>query len=555
MANPGAVAGVVSEIDISLVSCRLSLRASAYVPLGPMYLVSSLRERGFRAELLDFQLQEAKHQFDVEGLVGYFERARAPVIGVSLFADALPLVLLAIQRYVARHGRAKLFILGGSGVNANERAILARFPEIDVVVRGEGEATLPAILEALREGRAPAGAGIYGRGELVQLGRRVQEEAKPERVRELDHVPWPDYAAIDPSRYARLAIVTSRGCPFNCSFCEIITMWGRTVEYRGAADVVAELGHLVETTGNRCVDFIDDTFTVHKRRVLELCAAIVDAGIDARWTCFSRADTITEEVAEAMARAGCDTVFFGIDTGSELLWREISKRLSRIQVLEAVSATLRHTGVTASYIWGYPSESFADFVATIRLAYEVARLPRHGHRLHTQLHFLSPTRATPIYEEHSERLRFSTDVRLEIFGSARLRDFAGEPDFDACLELIRSDPAMFAPFYFYDTPELGRKRALMDGSESVRERLLGAVLLYGDADVAIEALAEDLRGRADEGGDAGIQAMVEYVRLVSIASDRALMENLRGLAARGVGDVGDVDATGESAEGRGIDAA
>jgi hypothetical protein len=92
----------------------------------------------------------------------------------------------------------------------------------------------------------------------------------------------------------------------------------------------------------------------------------------------------------------------------------------------------------------------------------------------------------------------------------------------------------------------------MDGSESVRERLLGAVLLHGDADAAIEALAEDLRGRAEEGDDAGIQAMVEYVRLVSIASDRALMENLRGLAARGVADV---DATGESAEGRGIDAA
>ncbi|MEZ4383020.1 MAG: radical SAM protein [Nannocystaceae bacterium] len=543
---------VGGEIDISLVSCRLSLRASAYVPLGPMYLVSALRERGFRAELLDFQLHEAKHQFDVEGLVGYFERAQAPVIGVSLFADALPLVLLAIQRYVARHGRAKLFILGGSGVNSNERAILDRFPEIDVVVRGEGEATLPAILAALRDGRAPSGPGVYARETLIQLGRGAGETAKPERVRELDHLPWPDYAAIDPSRYGRLAIVTSRGCPFNCSFCEIITMWGRTVEYRGAADVVAELAHLVEATGNHSVDFIDDTFTVHKRRVLELCAAIVDAGIDARWTCFSRADTITEEVAEAMAAAGCDTVFFGIDTGSELLWREISKRLSRAQVLDAVGATLRHTGVTASYIWGYPSESFADFVATIRLAYEVASLPRHGHRLHTQLHFLSPTRATPIFAAHGDSLRFSADVRLEIFGSSRLRDFAAEPDYDACVALIQSDPAMFAPFYFYETPQLAHKRALMDGSEAVRERLLGATVLCGDADAALDGLLEDLRGRADEGSDAGIRAMVEYVRLVSIASDRALMEHLRALAARGRDASG---RAGTAQQGRGIDAA
>jgi radical SAM superfamily enzyme YgiQ (UPF0313 family) len=546
------VVAAAGEIDISLVSCRLSLRASAYVPLGPMYLVSALRERGFRAELLDFQLHEAKHQFDVDGLVGYFERARAPVIGVSLFADALPLVLLAIQRYVARHGRAKLFILGGSGVNANERAILERFPEIDVVVRGEGEATLPAILEALRDGRAPSGPGVYAREKLVPLGRGAAQIAKPDRVRELDHLPWPDYAAIDPARYDRLAVVTSRGCPFNCSFCEIITMWGRTVEYRGAADVVAELAHLVETTGNHSVDFIDDTFTVHKRRVLELCAAIVDAGIDARWTCFSRADTITEEVAEAMAAAGCDTVFFGIDTGSELLWREISKRLSRAQVLDAVGATLRHTGVTASYIWGYPSEGFDDFVATIRLAYEVASLPRHGHRLHTQLHFLSPTRATPIFEAHGDSLRFSADVRLEIFGSSRLRDFAAEPDYEACVALIRSDPAMFAPFYFYATPELARKRALMDGSEAIRERLLGAAILLGDADAAIDGLLGDLRARADDASDAGIRAMVEYVRLVSIASDRALMDNLRGLAARGRGGVA---ARERAAGGRGIDAA
>ncbi len=554
-------------VDISLVSCRLSLRASAYVPLGPMYLVSALAARGFQAELLDFQLHEAKHQFDVAGLVSYFERASAPVIGVSLFADALPLVLLAIRRFVAEHGRAKTFILGGSGVNANEGAILARFPEIDVIVRGEGEATLPAILEALREGRSPAGPGVYTRAPLVQLRKQGEvgagperapergAESAPERVRELDHLPWPDYGAIDPQHYGRLAIVTSRGCPFNCSFCEIITMWGRTVEYRSAADVVAELEHLVATTGNRDFDFIDDTFTVHKRRVFELCAAMVAAGIDARWTCFSRADTITEPVAEAMAAAGCETVFFGIDTGSELLWREISKKLSRAQVLGAVAATLRHTGVTASYIWGYPNESFADFVDTVRLAYEVARLPRCGHRLYSQLHFLSPTRATPIYDEYGHTLTLSTDIRLELFGSSRLRDFEGEPDFDACLELIRSAPAMFAPFYHYRTPELGRKRALMEGSEAIRERILGATLLAGDADAAFDQVAGELEARASTASDDGIMAMIEYVRLVSIASDPSLRGNLRRLASRGsvarFGAIGGGEGAGGVADGLG----
>ena len=278
--------------------------------------------------------------------------------------------------------------------------------------------------------------------------------------------------------------MSSRGCPFDCSFCEIITMWGRRVTYRSVSDFTRELKELVAATGIRDFSFIDDTFTINRRRVQEICSAIIADSINISWGCFSRVDTIDESLAAEMAAAGCRRIFFGVDTGSELLWRNINKNFSRRQVIEVLGGCVKHVDLIASYIWGYPEETYADFTETIDLAYTVSRLPKNGsysHRVTTQLHFLSPTRATPIFATHSDKLKFSENVPLEITGGRPLSLLKDEDGgYEMCLSLIKSDPAMFASYYYYDSPDLEQKFASFKEALKICERALGSIALAKD---------------------------------------------------------------------------
>ncbi len=496
---------------ITMISCRLAERSRTYAPLGPMYIVAALEERGYQVQFIDQQLVQDANLFNVPGFVETLLSAESEVVGISLFADALPLVLTAIRVYEAQHGH-KCFILGGPGVNGNECTILEKFPEIWAVVRGEGETTVACLLEAFAAHTVPQRPGIYTRDAAGN-----PQGLPPVRIQDIDSLPWPDYTHLDATCYSTMSVVTSRGCPFNCSFCEIITMWGRSTSFRSIPDVISELRFVVDTTGQRNLNFIDDTFTLKKKRVIDLCQAIVAAKLDIHWTCFSRIDTINEDMLEAMAEAGCQTIFFGIDTGSELMWRNINKKLSRSQVLAVVGKTLQYCGVVASYIWGYPDETFDDFVDTMHLAYEVACLPVHHHKLVSQLHFLSPTRSTPIYDQHHDTLAFSEAVPLEICGM-ELRRFRHVEGYARCLELITSDSELFAPYYYYQSQQLERKLAIMRKAGHVATEIVGEILLSENHEKIfadrLQKLQNSIVGRSDE----EVTAMVAIVIIASTLS-------------------------------------
>ncbi len=459
MARKSSGVSMMLREKIAVVSCRLSNGLSKSPPIGPMYLVSSLRLAGFDAQLIDFQNSEGSHIFDVSGLVKAIERTEARIVAISFFGDTLPLVLKSIEK-LGGESSDRIFILGGPGVNSQEIDILRRFQHVNVIVRGEGEHVLPGIVQSLIKGIVPVGPGIFSRG---PDGQPTGES--PKRIQDLDSLSLPSFGEIDLSNYTRLAIVTSRGCPFDCSFCEIITMWGRSTGYRSIDCVLDELESMVRLAPGYTIDFLDDTFTLNKKRVLRICEEIVRRRLLFRWTCFSRIDTIDVEMMEAMARAGCYNVFFGIDTGSELMWKNTNKRLSKKKVLETSSKSLNFFDMTASFIWGYPDETFSDFEDTVDLAYEVACLPG-PRKVWTQLHFLSPTRATPIFEKHHKSLKFSEKIELEVIG-AKLSRYSRKESYQECVALIVSDDHLFSPFYYYDSPDLDRKLAVTLESEKL----------------------------------------------------------------------------------------
>lgn len=441
--------------DITLINARILSNDSDFMPIGPLYLASSLADRGRKVELIDFRSASNKNPFDFRALADAFAAADSPVVGVSLFGNSLPVALAAAQEY-RRRGGDKTILFGGPGPNGVEARLLERFPEVDVIVRGEGEVTLPHLLDALERGTPLAAPGVFFR----DADGRVQG-SPPQRIADIDSLSWPDRSLLASPRFRQAPLLTGRGCPFNCSFCDIITMWGRSVGYRSIDDVVREIAAIV-ASGTSKLSILDDTFTLDRKRVIAFCRALRAAGLSVKWSCFARIDLVDEELLDEMTAAGCNNIYFGVDASTEDGWKKINKRLTRDMVVTTIERALRRCNVTASLIWGYPFETFEDFCSTVELAYDLAMLgSSFRHSLSVQVHFLAPEPATPLFAEYGQTLKFGDTMPLSFFGGAPLKAFATEDGYAECLAMIRHDPVLFAPFHFYPSERLVEKLLVM----------------------------------------------------------------------------------------------
>lgn len=443
--------------DVTVIDAGVIASYRDFMPVGSLYLAAALSARGRRVEFTDLRSVAGDSPFDFRMLADLFEAVDSPVIGVSLLGCSLPVALAAAREY-RRRGGDRTIVFGGPGPNGGESRLLERFPEVDAVVRGEGELVFPDLLDALERGTEPAFPGVFYRG-----ADGAVRGSPPQRIPDIDALPWPDRSLPAHSRFTQTALLTARGCPFTCSFCDIITMWGRTVSYRSIDDVVREIAAILDS-GVDHFNIIDDTFTVNRKRVIAFCRALRAAGLTARWSCFARIDLVDGDLLDEMAAAGCVTIYYGVDSSTEDGWKKIDKKLTRDMVIETIAQTLQRCSVTPSFIWGYPFETFDDFCSTVELAYDLATLAGTSRNLiNVQTHFLAPEPATPLFEEYGHTLRFGETMPLSIFEGTPLRAYSGRAGYAECLELIRSDPVLFAPFHFYPSERLMEKLLVMQG--------------------------------------------------------------------------------------------
>ena len=291
------------------------------VPYGLLTIAAHLRAHGIEADVVNlctFTWAEALDAIaarpaDVFGLSCYtFNREATAALAAEIKA-----------RFPDSHVTA-----GGPFVSALPLESLAHYRALDTVVIGEGEATALELAERVRDGRSMGG--------LAGAARRVAGEPVlgPPRahIADLDSVgkPWEHFDYAMP--------VTSRGCPGQCTFCGSPRLWGRKIRFRSAESVLEEIEELVGRRGHRVLRMKDDTFTAHRKRVLAVCEGIVERGLEFRWTCDTRVDSVGPEVLAAMRRAGCMAVSFGIESASPDILRNIRKRTSLDQALAATAA-------------------------------------------------------------------------------------------------------------------------------------------------------------------------------------------------------------------------
>jgi anaerobic magnesium-protoporphyrin IX monomethyl ester cyclase len=420
-----------------------------HLPLGPLYLISALKEQGIEVDFRDYQLLDVDEPFNPEVLCDFLEDS-APIIGISCMANLIPFVLFAMPMIRERYPD-RTIVLGGVGTAAIERLILERIPEVDLIAQGEGEVNGPPLIHALMAD-APLDAipGISFR----RNGRIIRNAPAP-RVRDLDALPRPSYQGMDFQKYVGHNILGSRGCPYPCTFCSITPIWGWKAHSRSNQNIIDEMTDMHREYGVKQFLFQDEYFVSGPERMIDFCRRLEKANLNITYKAFARVDLVNEESLRAMADSGCVEIRFGIESGSDEILKRTRKGFDSKRAMKVVSMAKKiFRSVDAFYVWGFPFESMEDFSASLL---QMITFRSMGVRiLPSLLTYLPQTRIYREIEE-KERLEFCHHLLpeymisgIESRGSVRVNI---DERYSGLFDFIMKNKDIFPGFFHLDIEE------------------------------------------------------------------------------------------------------
>ena len=369
-------------------------------PLGLAYLGAALEQAGFQVKILDYVVYPYRREA-LESVLKEFKPQVAGATAVTMTFDHAREVLTnvkAIDPHV-------LTVMGGPHVTFCARQTLETFPELDVVVLGEGEETFVDLTKTVA--RAHHLDAVHGI--TYRIGAQINTTAKRKLIQNLDALPLPARHLLPLGRYRTLGLpismTTSRGCPYKCIFCVGRKMVGAKVRYHSIDRVVAELEYLAGLKFQQ-INIADDLFTANQKHCLAICAEMIKRKLEINWTSFARVDTVSENLLSKMKAAGCTAVSFGIESANPDILKTIKKGITVQQVIDAVRMC-RRAGIRpyASFILGLPGETPDTIKESAALA---AKLQQEG--LAYGFHILAPFPGTEVREKNDALgIRILTD--------------------------------------------------------------------------------------------------------------------------------------------------
>ena len=359
-------------------------------PIGLHYLGAILKDQGHEVELFNWHDARDKPYIIQEAL----STIKPDLIGFSIFhANRWGGIQLA--KIFKEHFPEVPIVFGGIGATFLDDHLLQHFPWIDIIVRGEGEITFPALIRRIEAQKSYSDLP----GLTLRAGDIIRRNPDAERLEDLDTLPKPA------THYTFHHLALSRGCPGKCTFCGSPWFWGPKVRFHSADYFVDQLEILYQK-GQRFFHFSDDTFTLRKKLVLEVCALIVEKKLDITWAAISRVDRIDEEMLKAMRMAGCIQISFGVESGSEKIRNVLNKKFNEDQIRRAFALTVSYGILARAYIiYGCPGESPDTIGDTIRLLKDIRPLV-------TLFHVLALYPGTYLYNLFKSRTGATDDIWL-----------------------------------------------------------------------------------------------------------------------------------------------
>lgn len=371
-----------------------------YFPLGLAYLAAVLKKEGHEVLIYDADCNINPSKMDFAQLEDSYplylrslqdnnhpiwqemrERIREfnpDVIGISVWTT-FAASSFKIASLCKGHNKNIPVVMGGPHVSIKYDEVMKISPDVDYLVRGEGERSFVNLVNTLGT-RATGQSTISNelatiRGISYRHNGNIIHNPPEEFIEDLDSVPLPARdLLLNGSSYSSEdmgLIMTSRGCPFSCSYCAT-SIWERNTRYRSIDNVIEEIKSVMDKYGTRQFTLKDDSFTVKRSRVMEFCSRLLEEHIHINWDCNTRVNLVDEETLRAMKKAGCNSIKVGIETGSEKTLKLINKKITFDQCRKA-ARLFRKAGIhwTGYFMMGFPSETKEDVYQTLQFMYEL----------------------------------------------------------------------------------------------------------------------------------------------------------------------------------------
>ncbi len=340
-----------------------------YPSLGLLYIASVLRQEGHKVAFFDQGAPQINSQESFEGFVQKFN---PEICGFSLYTTNL-LQAYELIKQVKRLSPGSKIVVGGPHATALPERTMFECQDTDFLVYGEGEHTLVDLLNSISEGGSfQKVRGIYYR----KNGKEISTEPR-EYIPDLDVIPFPAYDLIQDYRYSHdpirigkkiATIVTSRGCPYNCTFCNK-AVFGSTYRRRSPQNVVAEIKHQIEQYQVDEIYFMDDLFAINRRWLEEFYHELKKNDVFLPWKCLGRVDVLTQEDFIKMKKNGCYVIQFGVESGNGGILKDIRKRITTNQVIKAFrSAKKAGLNTYGFFIFGHRKDTYATIKQTLKFA-------------------------------------------------------------------------------------------------------------------------------------------------------------------------------------------
>ena len=338
-------------------------------PLGLCSLAAVVQQAGHEAAILDAELMGIRE----DGVVQRIRSYCPDLIGLTSTTVAYPRACRVAAKVRSAYPGLPI-VIGGCHVTSNPAETLSS-GLFDAAVLREGEVTFRHLLDVLPDrGALSEVQGIA----YQQQGEVVLAEPRP-YIQDLDILPFPAFDLLE-NRASYMPplgsyknrpvvnLVTSRGCPYRCTFCDK-TVFGQRYRFNSADYVLAEVGHVVERFGAREVAFLDDSFTVGRARVLDICERLRTRGLGVTWTCMTRANLVDRDLLREMKRAGCWQIAVGVESGSQ----EVLDLANKGETLDDIKRCIFDAAslgimVKGFFVLGLPGETRESLDKSVALA-------------------------------------------------------------------------------------------------------------------------------------------------------------------------------------------
>lgn len=373
---------------------KFQSRQTALFPLGLGYIGASLEKEGIDVSLIDCPTEGYQTFVDIgkdrvvygltpDDVRSLIERDRPDAIGLSCLFSVLEKRMIQIAQIAKEVDPNIVVMCGGPHVSAFHRRLMME-PAIDYCLPGEGEETVVALVRALNNGDSLEAIGALS----YRVGGRIIEQPRTRWIEDLDRLPYPARHLVDMEHYFRIAepqglrldgeravravqLTTSRGCPFQCTYCGKDVTWGKSYRTHSAGYVLDEIEHVIETYGAQRIAFQDDNFTADMDRAAQICDGMVERGFNISWEAPNGlgVNFLSPELLEKMKASGCHSFTIAVEAATDATLRRVHKP-NYIKLAPPIVKKAGELGIEVRgfFMIGFPRETREEVQRTVQYA-------------------------------------------------------------------------------------------------------------------------------------------------------------------------------------------